>query len=150
MTKTQLNYDGGSYAGFLGFTLLQKYPHMFKNMFVFNPVVNLLHMAYSSDLPEYAWNEGCGSTEPFDYTKDLSDEQILNLKNRSPALQKFDPSSKTKIVMNLGSNDQRIYPRAAELLYKKLKTQGLDITCRKYKGELHVFVLAFVNFEIRM
>lgn len=123
---------------------------MFKNMFIFNPIVNLLHMAYSSDLPEYCWNEGVNCGHPFDYTKDLSDEQILNLKHKSPALKPFDPSSKTKIVLNLGSNDQRVWPRAAELLFKKLKTLGVNITCRKYKGELHVFLLAMVNFEIRM
>lgn len=52
--------------------------------------------------------------------------------------------------MTLGESDTRIYPQAAELLYKKLKTIGLDITCRKYKGEQHVFVLAFVNFEVRL
>jgi acylaminoacyl-peptidase len=150
LTKTHLNYDGGSYAGFLGFTMFQRYPHLFKNMFIFNPIVNLLHMAFSSDLPEYCWNEGVNCGEPFDYTKDFSDEQILDLKNKSPALKAFDPNSKTKIVLNLGENDQRVYPRAAELLYKKLKNVGVDITCRKYKSELHVFVLAFVNFEIRM
>ena len=150
MTKTHLNYDGGSYAGLLGLNLLQAHPHMFKNMYIFNPMVNLLHMAYSSDLPEYPWNEGVNCGHAFDYTKDLSDEQILHMKNSSPALKSYDPSSKTKIILNIGEKDTRLNPDAAEYLYKKLKTLGLNITCRKYKGEQHVFVLAFVNFEIKM
>lgn len=65
-------------------------------------------------------------------------------------MKEFDPSSKTKIYISFGENDTIVYPQAGELLYKKLKTIGLDVTCRKYKFEQHVFVLAMVNFEIRM
>lgn len=119
-------------------------------MYMFNPVVNLLAMASSSIYNEWTWNEALNSGQIFDYARDLTDEQTLDLKRKSIAFKEFDPSSKTKILISLGENDTIVYPQAGELLFKKLKSIGLDITCRKYKFEQHVFVLAMVNFEIRM
>lgn len=61
----------------MGFCLLQRYPHLFRNMYLNNPMVNLFQMAFSTDLPEWAWNEGVNDGRPFDYARDFSEEQIL-------------------------------------------------------------------------
>lgn len=60
LTTTKLDYYGGSYSGYLGFVLWQKFPHRFRRMTIANPVVNLLYMTYATDIPEWCVNEGLG------------------------------------------------------------------------------------------
>ena len=60
LTTTKLDYWGGSYSGYLGFVLWQKFPHRFRRMTIANPVVNLLYMTYATDIPEWCVNEAIG------------------------------------------------------------------------------------------
>ena len=59
------------------------------------------------------------------------------MKELSPALQPFDVTSKTKVLLIIGDSDKRVSPRAGYYLYRKLKKQGLDIVCKDYKGQGH-------------
>lgn len=150
LTKEKLNYEGGSYSGYLGLVLFQKYPHMFEHMYIRNPVVNMLYMTYATDIPEWCWNEGLGTGKEFDVAEDYTDDQLKRLRQLSPGLQKFDPSSKTKIYLNIGDSDLTIDPRIGFYLYRKLKKLGVDIVCRKYSGGHHVITQPQYIFEITL
>ena len=137
LTKKDLHFSGGSYSGQQGVHYLQAFPHTFKSITVRNPVVNLIYKIFATDIPEWTTREGLGDTSKFDISKDLSDEQLIKLKKHSPGLQKFDSSSKTRVLLILGMSDRRVNPRGGLFLYKKLKKIGIDIKCKVYEGEGH-------------
>ena len=99
--------------------------------------MNLIYKIFATDIPEWTTREGLGMTEKFDISKDLTDEQLLKLKNHSPGLQTFDSTSKTRVLLILGMSDRRVNPRGGLYLYKKLKKLGLDIKLKVYEGEGH-------------
>lgn len=132
-----IDFWGWSYSGYLGFALLQKHPHAFRRMLIGNPVVNLLYMYYSSDIPEWNFHEGLGLGEKFTYSRDLTEEEVLKMKKLSPGLLEFDKTSKTKVMLLIGDSDLRVTHRAGIYLFKKLKKLGIDIECKVYPGQNH-------------
>ena len=131
--KSKLYYEGGSYGGFLGFTFLQKHPHLFSAMICKNPVINMLHSMASSEIPEWVVVNCLGEKQKFDYGTDLTDDQLLKMKKVSPALNPFDKTSKTRVYMVLGDSDTTIPPEGAYYLYRKLKVLGFNIKCSMYR-----------------
>lgn len=126
LTKEKLHFEGGSYSGYLGFMFLKKYPDMFKSMIIRNPVVNLLHIQYSTDIPSWAHREALGKENKFDFSEDLSDKEVLKLAEKSPGLGEFK-KSKTKMRVFLGKKDKRVPMKAMFYLSKKLKEIGIDL-----------------------
>lgn len=59
------------------------------------------------------------------------------MKKVSPALNSFDATSKTKVLLALGKIDRRVPPRAAYYFFRKLKKMGIDITCKDYDNQGH-------------
>lgn len=142
-----LDFWGWSYSGYQGFALLQKHPHVFRKMMIANPVVNLLYMQYSSDIPEWIFHEGLGTGEKFTYKRDLTEEEILKMKKLSPGMLEFDGTSKTKVLFLLGDSDLRVTPRAGVYLYKKLKKVGIDIELKSYEGQNHSIRKVDLEFD---
>ena len=158
LTKTRLYFDGGSYSGFQGFVLLQRYPHTFHTMFIRNPVVNFLQMAYATDIPSWVYNE-CVRLEKggkFDVARDYTDEELLRIKKLSIGLADFGENngeaglSKTKVYLNIGAADARVDKAGALFMHKKLKQLGYDIVCRVYEGESHPLAGVACGFEYRL
>jgi len=147
--KDQLFFDGGSYSGYQSFVFLQKHPHLFKGIVSRNPVVDLIYSMASTDIPEWNWIEALGECK-FDCTKEPTDDQILTFKKFSPALNSFDPTSKTKVLLILGDSDKRVPPGAAYALYRRLKAQGQDIQCLVFPGEGHRIAKSKHVFDIML
>jgi dipeptidyl aminopeptidase/acylaminoacyl peptidase len=80
------------------------------------------------------YSTGFGEGAQFDLAEDLTDDQVVKMKRASPALNTFDPKSKTKILLALGKIDRRVPPKAGYYLYRKLKKLGFDIFCKDYDG----------------
>ena len=135
--STRLYFEGGSYSGYLAFVFLQKHPHLFTAMVSRNPGVNRLFHYFSSDCPEWNTVECLGSLQAFSYTKDLTDDELLRMRDISPALLPYDSTTKTRVLLILGAADRRIPPAGSYFLYRKLKSLGLDIRCSVYPGEGH-------------
>lgn len=150
LTKTDVMFDGGSYSGLNGVALLQQNPHAFKAMMFWNPVVNLFHSLYSSDIAEWSYHESLGVGDKFKFSWDPTNEQLSKIKENSPGLQTFDNTSKTKILLILGDKDKRVVARAAYFLYRKWKEIGLDASCHVYPGGNHSIPKVEHRFDIEM
>lgn len=133
----EVTFDGGSYSGLQSLALLQKHHKYFKNIIAYNPVVNMLSNIYQTDIPEWNYVEALGTQDRFDVERDLTDEQILQLKKLSPALQPYDKDIKTKVLFIIGDKDKRVPPSGCLYLFRKLHALGLNVRCVSYKDQGH-------------
>lgn len=148
--KDSLFLDGGSYSGYQGFVFLQKHPHLFTGIISRNPVVNLIQMLAATDIPEWNLVEALGSETIYDVGKELTDKELLRLKEASPALNAYDATSKTKVLLILGDSDRRVPPAGGYAIFRKLKALGLNINLLEYKGEGHGIVKSKHVFDINL
>ena len=133
----QVYFHGGSYSGMQSIVLFREYGRYFKAIICKNPALNQIAMLFQTDIPEWIIVETQGAEHRFDITKDPTDEQLARFKKHSPALQPFDPNTKTKLLLILGDSDKRCPPSQSYYLFKKLKALGLDVRCLVYKGQGH-------------
>lgn len=150
LTKEKLHYEGGSYSGYLGFVFLQKYPKMFKSMILRNPVVNLFHLKYSTDIPSWISREAFGKENKFEHDVNYSDEELLRLKELSPGMKEFSKDCETKVRVFLGLGDNRVPHRGMVFLLKKLKEIGIDCLVFNFEKSGHNFVKLDDIFEIKL
>lgn len=149
LTKEKLHYEGGSYSGYLGFVLLQKYPKMFKSMIIRNPLVNMFHSTFSCDIPSWVSKEALGKENKFDITQDFTNEELQKLKDKSPGIAKFEKSD-TVVRVFLGGKDKRVPNRAMIYLFKKLKEIGIDIKVNVYENCGHGITRTEDLFEMKL
>ena len=50
---------------------------MFKNMILRNPVCNLFHSLYSTDIPGWAYHEGLGKGDKHEFDYELKVDEML-------------------------------------------------------------------------
>lgn len=144
-----LDYFGWSYSGYLGAVLLQKSPQIFRRVLIGNPVVNLFSTLFSSDIPEWVTTEGLGEIgELFSFGREFSDENILKLKQHSPALHPPVDKITSKVLFIIGENDRRAPPHGTYFYYKKLKNLGVDVRLLNYEGSGHGVAEPDKSFDV--
>jgi len=141
----QLHIISASYGGLITFWLLHYMPNTFKTVSTFNPVLNILHKFYQSDVPDWTYSEVLGKETPYSPLDELTDEEHLKIKRRSPGLANH--TFKSKVIIFLGGKDQRVPPAPAKFFYRKCRAQGLDVTLVEYPDEEHVFFIVAPIFD---
>jgi len=123
---------GGSYGGFLSFVLLNDYPEKFRVAIIRNPAINLLHLMYQSDIPDWVFAETLGT----DYNTNPTEADLIKIWEASPSYV-INKDIKAKILVQLGGNDRRVPPEGMIDYFRRLKKSGVDIECHLYPNENH-------------
>ncbi|CBY13899.1 unnamed protein product [Oikopleura dioica] len=117
---------GGSHGGFLTAHLTAARPDQFRAAVIRNPVIDLNSMHHVTDIPD--WNEWQGLNIPPLLGKPPSEEQILELRKRSPIA--YAHKVKTPTLMNIGLKDLRVPPPQGDQWIKALRSYG--VSCEQY------------------
>mgnify|MGYP001225760232 CR=1 FL=1 len=123
---------GGSYGGFLGHVLMNEKPDLFRVALIRNPAINLLHLMYTSDIPEWVFAEVLDRG----YQTEVSVQQLIKVWEASPTT-KINSEIRTRIQIQLGGNDRRVPPEGALDYYRRLKKHGVQVECNYYPNEGH-------------
>jgi hypothetical protein len=131
--RKDVTLECGSASGLHGVELLKKRPDLFKNIILFNPVVNYLTNLWGSDVPEWSLVEGLGLNN---FTEcPIPNTQALH--SLLPNHTWSHPPPSTNILFILGDGDRRVPPSGSRWLHRELLRAGYNSRCLSYPKEGH-------------
>jgi len=107
---------GGSHGGFLTAHLIARHPDLFKVASMRNPVVNLLSMLATTDIPDWVAVEAGLQTTKTSHA--LTDADLLTLRDRSPLATVAAVTAPSLIA--IGLKDKRVPPSQGLEFYHAL------------------------------
>ena len=142
----QIKLSGGSYGGFISLTILKKFPELVKSASIFNPVTNGFSMWLGSSVHSWLDAEFLGDTEKeYRFSNNLSDEQALIVKQKSPMFGEYN--FKAQLLIFLGLKDDVVPPLSTRHLFKKLRTNKLKVQLYEYPEEEHLILAVGPHFD---
>ncbi|KAI5634847.1 prolyl oligopeptidase family domain-containing protein [Phthorimaea operculella] len=125
--EKKIGLTGGSHGGFLVTHLSGQYPDVYAACVTRNPVIDVVAMFNSTDIPDW-----CAVEAGFQYkeTGPVSDEEMLAMRRCSPIAHIH--KVKTPTALMLGSGDKRV-PMFQGLEYaRRLKAAGVETRVYMY------------------
>lgn len=109
---------GGSHGGFLAASLIARHADLFKVAVIRNPVVNLLSMIATTDIPDWCRVEAFDDRSPAGDYAPLTDDQLHTLRDLSPITYVHGVRAPT--LLGLGLKDRRVPPSQGLQFYHAL------------------------------
>jgi len=129
LDPTKLIVSGGSHGGFLACHLSCQEEFKFTSAIIRNPVVDLMSMLSSSDIPDWVLAETFGR-ERYEPSWVPNSQELTEMNARSPisrSTKAFVPT-----LMLLGSNDRRVKMSQGERWIDILRARGIECLCKVY------------------
>lgn len=132
-------------GGFIMINLMKQYPKLFKAASLINPIVSNFSMLTGSENKGWIHSEVLGNDTIQEFDGDISDNEMLKLKDRSPMLGKFEPH--TELMIFNGVKGNVVPSPSARWFYKKLRHFGHKVTLFEYPTEEHTILTISPQFD---